>query len=336
MQKRRGLIRTALLIGLAASLLASCGSDEEDTANPSTTHNQGCPTATPPGGQATNLSPRIVLVVEENHSYSQIIGKAPFLTALARCGMLLTKYVARDHPSLPNYIRLLSGGTQGVTSDTEKRSLTASNLVDQLEQKGITWKAYMEGLPSPCWKGAGVGNYVKRHNPFMYFESISDSPERCAKVVPFNEFASDLNAGRLPQFVFITPDLAHDMHGADKRDDRRFPIRWGKSRRLVSIGDSWLKTQVYDPLTASSAWTEATRLVITFDEASRFAVTTRGLDTRVATIIAGPRVPSGQDGSRYNHYALLRSIESLYYLPYWEAQATRQPRPFQSSTTSLT
>jgi len=310
MRNGRRLARVILLIGLVTSLLASCSHKNPPQLPPP------CVAARPEADHAADSSPRIVLVVEENHSYSQIIGKAPFFTSLERCGTLLTKYRAANHPSLPNYIRLLSGGTQGVTSDSEHRSLTAPNLVDQLEQNGISWKAYMEGQPYPCWKGAGVVNYVKRHNPFMYFESIRESPERCAKVVPFDEFPDDLKAGRLPQFVFITPDLTHDMHGRNKSDDRRFPAILGKSHRLVTAGDTWLKTQVYEPLTVSSAWTESTRLVVTFDEASRFAITTSGLDNRVATIIAGPHVPRGRNGSSYNHYALLRSIESLFGLPY--------------------
>lgn len=308
MRNGRRLARAVLLVTLATSLLASCKDSNDPLPSP-------CVAA---AEHAVDSSPRIVLVVEENHSFSQIIGegKAPLLTSLERCGTLLTKYRAANHPSLPNYIRLLSGGTQGVTSDSEHRSLTAPNLVDQLEQNGISWKAYMEGQPYPCWKGAAVGNYVKRHNPFMYFESIRESPERCAKVVPFVEFHDDLRAGRLPQFVFITPDLTHDMHGPDKSDDRRLPPKWGKSRRLITVGDTWLKTQVYEPLTASSAWTESTRLVVTFDEASRFAITPTGLDNHVATIIVGPRAPRGSNRSSYNHYALLRSIESLFGLPY--------------------
>jgi acid phosphatase len=260
----------------------------------------------------------VILVVEENHSFSQIIGspKAPFLNRLAGCGMLLTNYLAPDHPSLPNYIRLLSGDDQGVRSDAFQRSLTAPNLVDQLEQAGISWKAYMEDLPQPCWRGPGTGPYVKRHNPFMYFDSIHSSSQRCGNIVPFDEFATDLAADRVPRFVFITPDLTHDMHGLDKSDDRRWPLKFGRSGRLISAGDLWLEAQVYRPLLGSSAWARGTRVIVTFDEASRFAPKGLGLDRRVATIINGPDVLPGRDPARYSHYALLRSIEGLFQLPY--------------------
>jgi hypothetical protein len=315
----------AAALGLALAVAAIwVWHQKAESVTTSSTVNRSCPTAPAPARSAGGSGPRVILVVEENHSLSQIIGphKAPFLTGLAYHGTLLTKYVAAAHPSLPNYIRLLSGDAQGVTSDGELRSLAACNLVDQLEQQGISWKAYMEGQPRPCWKDAGVGNYVKRHNPFMYFDSIRDSPQRCAKVVPFDEFSQDLAAGRLPQFVFITPDLTHDMHGADKKDDRYWPAFLSRNRGLIAAGDRWLKTRVYNPLVGSSAWRDDTRLVVTFDEASRFAITQSGLDTRVATVITGPRVPADQrDGARYDHYALLRSIETLFGLPYLERAA---------------
>jgi phospholipase C len=289
-----------------------------------------CPTMAAQSQPASGSSPRVILVVEENRSLSQIIGvgTAPLLNQLARCSVLLTNHVASRHPSLPNYIALLSGDTQGVKSDRESRTFSAPNLVDQLEQAGISWKAYIEGQPRPCWKEAGVGHYVKRHNPFMYFNSIRDSSERCGKVVPFEEFPTDLAAGRLPQFAFITPDLAHDMHGDDRADDRNWPRALAARGQLVAAGDRWLKTQVYEPLVVSSAWNENTRLVVTFDEASKFPTRKKlGIDKRVATIITGPGVLPARDATRYSHYSLLRSIEDLFHLEHLGKTADSATRP---------
>src|SRR5215212_650869 len=177
---------------------------------------------------------RVIVVVEENHSIGQIIGspQAPFLNRLAAKGALLTSYFAITHPSLPNYIAMVSGGTQGITSDCGGCNVDAPNLVDQLETAGISWKAYMEGLPAPCSDAHVAGAYAKKHDPFMYFADVRGEPGRCAKVVPFAELDADLAAGRLPRLVFITPDLEHDMHGAGEGGD---------DAALVSAADRWLE-----------------------------------------------------------------------------------------------
>ena len=246
----------------------------------------------------------MIVVVEENHSAGQIIGSAnaPLLNQLARRGVLLTDYFAITHPSLPNYIALLGGDTHGLRTDCVACHVDAPNLVDQLEGAHISWKAYMQGLPRPCSDAAGAGAYAKKHDPFMYFDSIRYSPARCAKVVPFEQFLLDLAQGRLPRFAFITPDLEHDMHDGP-----------------VAAADAWVGL-VHQRLASSPAWRQDTRLVVTFDEGGgrgAGAACCHGLARggRVATIIAGPRVEPGRDPATYTHYSLLASIESLFGLP---------------------
>ena len=217
----------------------------------------GCASPRPATSVRDRAITRVIVVVEENHSIGQIIGspQAPFLNRLAAKGTLLTSYFAITHPSLPNYIAMVSGGTQGITSDCGGCNLDTPNLADQLERTGISWKAYMEGLPAPCSDAHLAGGYAKKHDPFMYFASVRDNPRRCAKVVPFAQLDADLAAGRLPRLVFITPDLDHDMHGAGE----------GGDDALVAAADRWLK-DLYGRLVGSSAWKEDTRLVVTWDE----------------------------------------------------------------------
>jgi hypothetical protein len=255
---------------------------------------------------------RVIVVVEENHSIGQIIGspQAPFLNHLAAKGTLLTSYFAITHPSLPNYIAMVSGGTQGITSDCGGCNVDAPNLTDQLEAAGISWKAYMEGLPAPCSDAHVAGAYAKKHDPFMYFAGVRGDPGRCAKVVPFDRLDADLAAGQLPRLVFVTPDLDHDMHGAGEGGD---------DAALVTAADRWLEG-FYGKLAGSSAWREDTRLVVTWDEGGggEKLGCCGGLAAggRVATIIVGPGVRPGRDNATYSHYALLRSIETLFHLPF--------------------
>ena len=311
-RRRRG----TLLVGLAVLVLAGCAGDRglagPTSAGPPTT---ATGSGTPAGrrGPAGHGPQRIVVVVEENHSFDQIIGdgRAPFINQLADRSVLLTGYYAITHPSLPNYIAMVSGDTQGITSDCGDCNVDAANLVDQLERAGISWKAYMQGLPAACSDAHQAGDYAKKHDPFMYFDSVTGAPGRCAKVVPFDQLEVDLAAGRLPRFVFISPDLAHDMHGAGEG---------GNDDALVQAADDWLST-LYGKLAASAAWREDTRLVVTWDEGDGDGGQPAccgglGAGGHIPTIVAEPRVLVGRDGTAYDHYALLRSVEAAFNLPF--------------------
>src|SRR5947209_3007168 len=117
------------------------------------------PTATAPGKAS-----HVLVLVLENHSFDQIIGssEAPYLNDLAQRYGLATNYQAVSHPSLPNYLALTGGSTFGINSDCTSCSVNAPNLADQLEAKGFTWKAYLEGMPSPCYPGATSASYAKK------------------------------------------------------------------------------------------------------------------------------------------------------------------------------
>jgi hypothetical protein len=258
----------------------------------------GGPATTGPGSGTTAPArggaqgPRVVVVVEENRSFPQVIGSpaAPFLNRLARQGVLLGAYHAITHPSLPNYIAMVSGDTHGINSNCTSCAVGAPSLAGQLERAGVSWKAYMQGLPVPCSDVPQAGAYAKKHDPFMYFDEVRRSPALCGRVVPFSQLAADLAGGGLPRFAFVVPDLEHDMHN------------WP-----VGVADQWLR-DLHDQLAASPSWRPDTRLVVTFDEGT-------DPENRVATVISGPRLRPGRDDTAYSHYSLLRSIETLFGLP---------------------
>ena len=255
-----------------------------------------------PARQAARPPPRVtrmVLVVEENHEFGQVIGsrRAPFLNRLAAHGTLLTRYYAVTHPSLPNYVALLAGSPLGIHGDCRRCHRPGRNLVDQLEQAHISWKAYYQSLPAPCSAVVKAGEYAKKTDPFAYLDDVRASPARCHRVVPLDRLRPDLRRGRLPRFVVIVPDLRHDMHSGP-----------------VGEADVFLR-RLDRELATSSAWRPGTVLVVTFDEGT----TSRGLHGRggghVATVVAGPGVPARHDATPYTHYALLRSIEHRFGLP---------------------
>lgn len=175
---------------------------------------------------------------------------APFLNQLAARGALATNYHAVTHPSLPNYLALLGGSTFGIGDDCTECEATGDNLALQLSRAGTSWRAYMGGLPSPCFPGATSGDYAKRHNPFMYFPSIAEDPGRCARVVPQTRLDADLRRGPLRPRPTRRDHSRSTGHAVIPRCD--FCSLYGqKSQRGCSTLD--LGEQRRDPLDALAA-----------------------------------------------------------------------------------
>ena len=238
---------------------------------------------------------RVVVVVLENKEFDQVVGNAdaPTFDRLARRYALLANYRGVAHPSLPNYLALVSGSTQGITSDCTTCRASAANLADTLERAGKSWKTYAEGLPRAGFTGAWAGRYAKKHNPLLYFTDIASSPDRLRRIVPLGTFDRDLAAGRLPDFGLVVPDLCHDMHDCS-----------------VATGDAWLAAFLR-PLLRSSALANGAVFVV-FDEGT----SSQGGGGHVPALVLGPRVrPGSQTSTPLDHYGLLRTIETAWGLP---------------------
>jgi hypothetical protein len=263
------------------------------------------PSPTPPVSGIPPFS-HIFTIIFENHEYNEIIGNpaAPYFNTLAQQYGLATNYYALRHPSLPNYIALTAGSPFTITGDCRTCFLNVPTIADQIEHVGKTWRAYMEGLPSPCFLG-NAGAYAQRHNPFIYYDAIRLNPTRCANIVPFTQFATDLQQHTLPNYAWITPDTCHDMHDC-----------------AIAVGDAWLKT-VVPQILASSAWQQNGVLFILFDEGSTNAgCCSNAIGGKVATIVISPLgKPAYQSVVPYTHYSLLRTIEDAWGLPELEHAA---------------
>jgi phosphatidylinositol-3-phosphatase len=279
-------MRRRTLLALAAVGLSACGSSSSSR---------------PPAGPARpSASSHVVVVVMENKERPSVIGSpdAPYITRLAGRYATATNSYAITHPSLPNYLALVSGSTHGIASDCTSCEASGPNLATQLEAKGRTWKAYAEGLPSPCFNGATAGAYAKKHDPFAYWAST-----RCGHRASFDTLDRDLRAGRLPDFAFVTPDLCHDMHDCP-----------------VKVGDRFLAVLVPRLLKAIGPHGY---VVLTFDEGTSAApgddLARGGL---IATVVAGPDVRRGGGISTIvTHYGVLRTIEDTFGLEHLGAAA---------------
>jgi phospholipase C len=261
-------------------------------------------TATPASGSGIPNFSHVFIIVMENEEYDRIIGNtasAPYINSLAQEYAVAANYYGIVHPSLPNYIALASGDTQGITSDCTTCFVDAANIVDQLEAAGKTWKAYMESMPSPCFVGDSGKLYRQKHNPFIYFDSIRNNPARCNKIVPFEQFDADLQAGTLPDYVWITPNMCNSIHDCS-----------------LKTGDDWLQIWV-SKILASPAWKQNGVLFLTFDESNPSDDTTccvYAVGGHILTMVISPLArPAYQSQVFYDHYSLLRTIEEAWGMP---------------------
>jgi hypothetical protein len=232
---------------------------------------------------------KVAVLFLENHGYNQIIGssQAPYLNDLAAHGGLATDYYAIGHPSLPNYLALTTGSTQGVTSDCNSCENTAPSLPGQLEAAHISWRAYFQSIPAPGFAGNGVGDYSKHYNPYAYSEQVGEGAIARTHLVDFRSLRQDLSRRSLPRFSWITPNLLNDGHNASIRSSDRFAARL-VPRIVRALGPDGV-------------------LFVTWDEAQGVTGPDGG---RVALIATGPgaRHHVRTDGPA-DHYSLLATLE---------------------------
>ncbi len=234
----------------------------------------------------------VVVVIEENHGYSQIIGssQAPYINTLATQGALFTKSYAVSHPSEPNYLALFSGSTQGITDDSCPHTFSVQSLESELIAAGKTFKGYSEGLPSVGSKTCASGAYVRKHVPWTDFSKDLNNDNQ-----PFTNFPT--NFANLPSVAWVIPNLNDDMHDG-----------------TIQQADSWLQTNLLAYVTWAN--THNSLLIIQWDEDDG------STGNHVATIFVGPMVKPGKYSEAINHYNVLRTIEDMYGLAHLGSSAT--------------
>ena len=330
--------------------------------------------ATPPVGH-------VFVVFLENKNYVETFGANTdaryFAGDLAKRGQLLTQYHGIGHLSLDNYTAVVSGqgpnpqtqadcqrftdftGAPGLDADGQAIGQgcvypsSVRTIADQLGERGLTWKGYMQDMGAPCrhppingaddTQQAKIGDqYAARHNPFVYFHSIIDSPACARNDVPLTALPGDLSrVETTPQYAFITPNLCEDGHDA--------PCVDGRPGGLESA-DAWLQEWI-PKILASPAFQQDGLLVVTFDEAE--ATPPDGDASACCDEPVGPNTPNnggpvpGRGGGRvgavalspfirpgtvsthdYNHFSALRSLEQLFGLPLLGYAASPDPGSF--------
>ncbi|TVY85143.1 Acid phosphatase [Lachnellula suecica] len=224
-------------------------------------------------------------------------------------GITLTNYLAITHPSQPNYVAAVGGSTHGITDDSFQRiSSSTKTIVDLLEAKGISWSEYQEDSPYSGFEGSyvnqktGSNDYVRKHNPLVSYDSVTSSTDRLAKIKNFTMFDRDLSSNKLPQWMFITPNMTNDGHDTS-----------------VTTAGKWVKSFL-SPLLSNSNFMQNTLVLLTyaigivaFDETAAQSGT-----NKVFSVLLGDAVPVSAhgttDGTAYNHYSQMATVENNWSL----------------------
>jgi acid phosphatase len=204
----------------------------------------------------------VVIVMIENHAYSSMYLSSymPNLTSLTKQYGVAQNFDANGHYSIGNYLFQTFGKVEttndGYNPDTQGY-FTDDNIIRHLLTLGKTYKMYEENIDSAgsTELTSRDGLYVRRHNPLSYTSEFGNmtTAQRALVEVPFTQFAIDIAAHQLPDFSYVTPNLADDGHN-------------GTDPTALQTADSWLQKNIFTPLLRDAIFQQTGTLIISVDE----------------------------------------------------------------------
>ena len=256
----------------------------------------------------------VFVVLMENHDWSSIQGSeyCPYINkTLLPQSSYATRYYSPPgiHPSEPNYLWIVAGTNFNIRNDdlpSANRQSSTNTLFHQLDQAGISWKAYQEDIPGNNIPDKAVGKYAPRHNPGIFFDSLRTNLNYATNHYrPFTELARDLTNNTAPRFSFISPNVTNDMHDLTPG-----------SPSTRKQGDDWLAREMPKILN-SAAFSNGGALFLLWDEGSADG------DGPMGMIVLSPRAKGGGYNNRkfYTHSSLLRTLQDIYGLQPYLADA---------------
>ncbi|KAE8441923.1 hypothetical protein EG329_004181 [Mollisiaceae sp. DMI_Dod_QoI] len=244
---------------------------------------------------------RFVTIWCENTDYSMAAGDENF-AYFASQGILLTNYLAITHPSQPNYVAAVGGSTHKIDSDDFNRiSSSSKTIVDLLEAAKISWSEYQQDMPYSGFQAnfvnqkTGANDYVRKHNGLMSYDSVSSDVNRLAKIKNLTMFDADLANDKLPQWMFITPNMTNDGHDTS-----------------VTVAGKFLRSFL-TPLLSDSKFMQRTLVLLTFDENH-----SKSSKNQVYSVLLGDAIPESlkgtTNGTAFNHYSQMATVEKNWVL----------------------
>jgi phosphatidylinositol-3-phosphatase len=262
----------------------------------------------------------VFVIAMENHGASDIYGNtthAPYInnTLLPMAGRA-NNFIDKlpQLASEPHYVWMEAGtnafSDHTFTTDNNPSSsnstASTAHLSTQITAAGSTWMSYQEGINSTSGACpiATSGNYVPKHDPFIFFRDVSGStPSRtnafcAAHHKPITALATDMANNTVAAYNFITPNQCHDMHSNSCTG----------SSDPIKQGDTWLSQNVPAILTYINAHQGV--LLIVWDEPV-------GSTGTIPLIVLGPHVKRNHTNSvQYSHGSLVKSVEQILGLPF--------------------
>jgi hypothetical protein len=274
-----------------------------------------------PDGPAS--TPRTIFVIPmENESASAIYGDtadAPYinntLMPMSAYATMFTDELPGAIPSEPHYVWMEAGtNTFSDTTFTTDNNASSSNstsstahLVTQLAAASVSWVTYQEGMTAGTCPIASISgtHYAAKHDPFVFFQDVSGNPPSSSNAdciahhKPYSDLATDLASGSMPAYVFITPNLCNDMHGASGCPGN------GSTGADIHNGDTWLSNEL--PAILAYANAHDSVIYLTWDEGSN--------NQTIPFLVFGPHVKIGTSATAYTHSSMLKSIEEQLGVP---------------------
>jgi len=268
----------------------------------------------------------VQLIYMENKGVGDIIGSpnAPYINSLINTQDYVSNYYALGHPSDPNYIRIMGGSDFGIAYNPASNVINAPSLMQEMDQKGITWVGYAQGMPFP---GATVssGNYATDALPFLEFSYVFNNTPAYLQthLLPLTQLSTDLaNPNTAPNFAWIAADEANNMEGPINTPAgvARFLVSQLTNHQYnVAAGDAFVQQEV-QTIEASPTWnsSQSDVIYITMDEDSNNLSLGFGNEGNHVVMIAIPNqaaINAGMqpgpfvDPNYANQYGLMATIE---------------------------
>jgi hypothetical protein len=345
--RTRGELRMKKIAIASVLLVAACGSSNSGNgpdahavadADPNAPDaDPNAPDANPnaPDANLGSAKPIIFTIVLENHDYNEIVSQkandaasknAPYINSLIAQYGLATAYKDTGHPSLPNYLHMISGDNQypGVVDldptqiyfPVKATAAHAANLGDQMTTANIKWRSYQENIESPCNLAASSdGKYAPKHDPFLYFDNMQNrngSLDFCksTNVDYKTNFAADLASNQY-RYMWITPNLTDDGHDGSS------------TTTALKTSDTWVKNNLAAIL-QSDGYKAGGVVFLTWDESEG----RNGDDPDlVPMIVISPKIKTAgmRSSTAFTHASYLATIEDMLSLPRLSTSSAAKP-----------
>lgn len=282
---------------------------------------------TPPTSDVGQLD-HVFLIYMENKGVGDIVGSpnAPYLNSLINTEDYDSNYFALSHPSDPNYIRIMGGSDFGIDYNPTYAAIDAPNLMQEMDQAGISWAGYEQSMPYPG-DLVSSGNYDVNELPFAQFSYVHDNTPAYLQehLLPLTQLQTDLqNPNTFPEFTWIAADEAHNGEGPINTLGgvlHFIASQFTNHQYNVPAADQFVQQEV-STIENSPTWTDPTQkdaIIITFDEDNNNLSLGFGNEGNNVPMIVIPNEGAVTDGGMqpgpfttdayYNQYSLMATIE---------------------------